>query len=185
MPEWNVCYLGGRQDFTRPEIGNCKSAQPIADPTKTDRRVSSSFHNLHASRRRERQQRRRPKSPSLPIRQPQQLGEHDRTSYSRQLKGRARKPLPEETTLDQRRQAGNAEFPRSAPQPLASLPLSPWIQPLGFHQAGAQCMSSRTNATSSALALIMPSMSSYTTPRRRSSARCSALLSIRHPRRSV
>jgi hypothetical protein len=24
LPDWNVCYLGGRQFFSRPEVGDCK-----------------------------------------------------------------------------------------------------------------------------------------------------------------
>jgi hypothetical protein len=28
LPDWNVCYLGGRQYFNRPELGDCKHPSP-------------------------------------------------------------------------------------------------------------------------------------------------------------
>ena len=82
MPEWNVCYLGGRQYFSRPEIGDCNPSLPIYLQKQT--LISSSLHNLLASRRQKRQQRRRPEPSYLPICQHQQLGANGCASHGRQ-----------------------------------------------------------------------------------------------------
>jgi hypothetical protein len=75
LPDWNVCYIHGRQFFNHPAIGDCKLSflrcHNIVTPhstSPTNLTPSPSLHRIHQSRRHRRRQRRRPPPPRHPTR---------------------------------------------------------------------------------------------------------------------